>query len=231
MSIIFYYLSLLAKEATLFHFDSAVDDSKHSILARQEETKVTTGSKAAEQCVSQDCLSKRMYLSLAQMCILVCICLFHTGFNLCQASAIISKISCLEKTFMLLSFIVVFLFSFLIFRMQFPMRFLRGSGVHGAKLFFQDLGFYFNFSLYKTTIQAYLHFFLGHVSGKGKPSAKASKDSDPQRPGKGTREVKSADFKSSTSKLLSEHEFGNDGDDVIGKKDAVKQVETGHLSS
>jgi hypothetical protein len=176
MSIIFYYLSLLAKEAALFHFDSAVDDSKHSILARQGEMKVTTGSKAAEQCVSQDCL---MYLSLAQMCILVCICLFHTGFNLCQASAIISKISCLEKTFMLLSFIVVFLFSFLIFRMQFPMRFLRGSRVHGAKLFFQDLGFNFNLSLHKTTIQAYLHFFPGHVSGKGKPSAKASKDSDP----------------------------------------------------
>ncbi|CAM6011119.1 unnamed protein product [Sphagnum balticum] len=105
---------------------------------------------------------------------------------------------------MLLSFIVTFLFSFLIFRMQFPMRFLRGSGVHGAKLFFQDLGFYFNLSLYKTTIQDYLHFFRGHISGKGKPSAKVSKDSDPQRAGKGTREVKSADFKSSPSKLLSD---------------------------
>ncbi|CAM6033329.1 unnamed protein product, partial [Sphagnum compactum] len=116
---------------------------------------------------------------------------------------------------MLLSFIVAFLSSFLIFRMQFPMRFLRGSGVHGAKLFFQDLGFYFNLSLYKTTIQAYLHFFQDHVSRKGKSSAKAHKDSDPQRAGKGTREVKSADFKSSPSKLLSEHEFENDGDDVI----------------
>ncbi|CAK9275571.1 unnamed protein product [Sphagnum jensenii] len=38
----------------------------------------------------------------------------------------------------------------------------------------------------------------------GKPSAKVSKDSDPQRAGKGTREVKSADFKSSPSKLLSD---------------------------
>ncbi|CAK9230898.1 unnamed protein product [Sphagnum troendelagicum] len=105
---------------------------------------------------------------------------------------------------MLLSFIVTFLFNFLIFRMQFPMRFLRGSGVHGAKLFFQDLGFYFNLSLYKTTIQDYLHFFGGHIFGKGKPSAKVSKDSDPQRAGKGIREVKSADFKSSPSKLLSD---------------------------
>jgi hypothetical protein len=198
--------------------------------------KVTTGSKAAEQYVSQDCLSKCMYLSLAQMYILMCICLFHTGFNLCQACAIISRSlsfhhANLEKTFMLLRFIVVVLFSFLIFRMQFPMRFLRGSGVHGAKLFFQDLGFYFNLSLYKTTIQAYLYFLRGHVSGKGKPSAKASEDSDPQRAGKGTQEVKSADFRSSPSKLLSEHEFENDGDDVIGNKDAAKQVETGHLSS
>ncbi len=92
--IMFYYLSLLAKEATQFHFDSAVDDSKHCILARQGKKKVTAGSKAAEQYVSQDCLSKCMYLSLAQMYILVCICLFHTGFNLCQACAIISKISC-----------------------------------------------------------------------------------------------------------------------------------------
>jgi hypothetical protein len=94
MSIIFYYLSLLAEEATLFHFDSAVGDSKHCILARQGKKKVTTGSKAAEQYVSQDCLSKCMYLSLAQMYILMCICLFHTGFNLCQACAILSKISC-----------------------------------------------------------------------------------------------------------------------------------------
>jgi hypothetical protein len=56
------------------------------------------------------------------------------------------------------------------------MRFLRGSGVHGAKLFFQDLGFYFNLSLYMTTIQAYLHFFQDHFSRKGKPSAKAHKE-------------------------------------------------------
>jgi hypothetical protein len=48
MSIIFYYLSLLAKEATLFHFDSALDDSKRCILARQGKKKVTTVSKAAE---------------------------------------------------------------------------------------------------------------------------------------------------------------------------------------
>ncbi|CAM6033325.1 unnamed protein product [Sphagnum compactum] len=73
--------------------------------------------------------------------------------------------------------------------------------------------------------------YTGHVSGKGKPSAKASEDNDPQRVGKGTWEVKSADFKSSPSKFLSEHEFENDGDDVIGNKDAAKQVETGHLSS
>jgi len=111
------------------------------------------------------------------------------------------------------------------------MRFLRGSGVHGAKLFFQDLGFYFNLSLSKTTIQAYIYFFWGHVARKGKPSSKASEDSDPQRAGKGTREVKSADFKSSPLKLLSEQEFENDGDDAIGNKDAAKQVETGHLSS
>jgi hypothetical protein len=111
------------------------------------------------------------------------------------------------------------------------MRFLRGSGVHGAKLFFQDLGFDLNLSLYKTTIQAYLHLFQDHVSRNGKPSAKAHKDSDPQRAGKGTWEVKSADFKSSSLKLLNEHEFENDGDDVIGDKDAAKQLETGHLSS
>ncbi|CAK9231736.1 unnamed protein product [Sphagnum troendelagicum] len=110
--------------------------------------------------------------------------------------------------------------------MQFPMRFLRGSGVHGAKLLFQDLGFYFNLSLYKTTIQAYLNFFQDHVSRKGKPSAKAHKDSDPQRAGKGTWEVISAEFRSSSSKLLNEHEFANDGDDVIGDKDAAKQLET-----
>jgi hypothetical protein len=35
MSIIFYYLSLLVEEATPFHFDCAVGDSKHCILARQ----------------------------------------------------------------------------------------------------------------------------------------------------------------------------------------------------
>jgi hypothetical protein len=94
MPIIFYYLSLLAEEATEFHFDSAVGDSKHCILARQGKKKVTTGSNAAEQ---QDCISglpQQVYLSLAQMYILVCICLFHTGFNLCQACPIISKISC-----------------------------------------------------------------------------------------------------------------------------------------
>jgi hypothetical protein len=45
---------LLAEEATLFHFDSAVDDSKQCILARQGKKKVTTGRKAAEQ---QDCNS------------------------------------------------------------------------------------------------------------------------------------------------------------------------------
>ncbi len=123
--------------------------------ARQQHSKI----------VSQHCLSKCIYQSLAQMYIPVCICLFYTGFNLCQACAIISNLfllfhhANLEGTFMLLSFIVAFLSSFLTFRMQFPMRFLRGSGVHGAKLLFQDLGFYFNLSFYKTTIQAYLNFF------------------------------------------------------------------------
>jgi hypothetical protein len=66
---------------------------------------------------------------------------------------------------------------------------------------------------------------------KGKPSAKANKDSDPQKAGKGTWEIKSADSKSSPWKLLSEHEFENDGDDVIGDKDAAKQLQKGHLSS
>jgi hypothetical protein len=103
------------------------------------------------------------------------------------------------------------------------MRFIRGSGVHGAKLFFQDLGFYFNLRLYKTAIEAYLLFFWDHVSRKGKPSAKANKDSDPQKAGKGTWEIKSADSKSSPSEL--------DGDDVIGDKDAAKQLQKGHLSS
>ncbi|CAN5950854.1 unnamed protein product [Sphagnum jensenii] len=60
---------------------------------------------------------------------------------------------------------------------------------------------------------------------KGKPSAKANKDSDPQKAGKGTWEIKSADSKSSPWKLLSEHEFENDGDDVIGDKDAAKQLQ------
>jgi hypothetical protein len=115
--------------------------------------------------------------------------------------------------------------------MQFPMRFIRGSGVHGAKLFFQDLGFYFNLRLYKTAIQGYLLFFWDHVSRKGKPSAKANKDSDPQKAGKGTWEIKSADSKSSPWELRSEHEFENDGDDVIGDKDAAKQLQKGHLSS
>jgi hypothetical protein len=58
---------------------------------------------------------------------------------------------------------------------------------------------------------------------KGKPSAKANKDSDPQKAGKGTWEIKSADSKSSPSEL--------DGDDVIGDKDAAKQLQKGHLSS
>ncbi|CAK9879163.1 unnamed protein product [Sphagnum jensenii] len=40
-------------EGTPFHFDSALDDSKHCIRARQGK-KVTTGSKAAAQ---QDCIS------------------------------------------------------------------------------------------------------------------------------------------------------------------------------
>ncbi|CAM6002717.1 unnamed protein product [Sphagnum balticum] len=106
---------------------------------------------------------------------------------------------------------------FLSFCMQFPMRFIRGSGVHGAKLFFQDLGFYFNLRLYKTAIEAYLLFFWDHVSRKGKPSAKANKDSDPQKAGKGTWEIKSADSKNSPSEL--------DGDDVIGDKDAAKQLQ------
>ncbi|KAH9556072.1 hypothetical protein CY35_07G007600 [Sphagnum magellanicum] len=119
--------AITLKGVSIPNFNIHMDNSKPG------KKKVTTGSKAAEQYVSQDCLSKCMYLSIAQMYIL------------------------------------------------------------------------------------------------GKPSAKASKDSDPQRAGKGTREVKSADFKSSPLKLLSEQEFENDGDDAIGNKDAAKQVETVNL--
>jgi hypothetical protein len=55
MSIDFFnYLSLLAEEAASFHFDSAVDHSKHCILARQGKKKAMAGSKAAAQ---QDCIS------------------------------------------------------------------------------------------------------------------------------------------------------------------------------
>ncbi len=69
----------------------------------------------------------------------------------------------------------------------------------------------FQFESLQDNMQASLHFFQDHVSRKGKPSAKAHKDSDPQSAGKGSWEIKSADFKSSPSKLLSEHEFETDG--------------------
>jgi hypothetical protein len=49
IDLFFYYLSLLAEEAASFHCDSAVDHSKHCILARQGKKKAMAGSKAATQ--------------------------------------------------------------------------------------------------------------------------------------------------------------------------------------
>jgi hypothetical protein len=63
MSIIFYYLSLLGKEAPPFDFDSAVDDSKHCILARGGKKKLTR---------HQGSRTLRLYLRTASASVCTC---------------------------------------------------------------------------------------------------------------------------------------------------------------